>query len=538
MKVEINFKDETQPYGDPKYGSNSVKTAKYTRLNFIPKNFYYQFSKVANIYFAFLTTLQFIKQISITNGTPTILPTLLIVIGISMFKDYLEDKKRWKQDDQENNSFTQKYSRGAFARVQFKDLHIGDVVRVENNQRIPADLLLIDSSDRLKFEAFVETKNLDGETNLNKKQVPQALIEDMKASPGEKPCADGFQHLKKHKASLTYEPANPFLYSFKGSLSLGGKCVPLSNSNVLLRGMVLKNTDSVTGVVLYNGHCTKLMKNNVKSKEKKSQLEVKMNNYILLIFAIQLFFCLTGSGIYVYWVTKKGGQHGYLSLDDGSLFLRILIRFLNWVLIFGNFVPISLLVTVETVKYFQAKQLNVSRFLVGRDGARGQVNSSNLNEELGQIKYVFSDKTGTLTQNRMVFKKVCVRNRFFPASEDYDRSILDQVNEFVNEEVTNVEFEDLEFFRLSQTDHEVQALLRFLALCHSVNIYKGQYGASSPDELALVNFAKKCGFQFMEIDGEFNMVLREQGELQRYRLLKTFPFSSKRKRMSLIVEDL
>ncbi len=119
----------------------------------------------------------------------------------------------------------------------------------------------------------------------------------------------------------------------------------------MLRGCTLKNTDYVLGIVLYNGHYTKVMKNNVHAKEKKSLLEIKMNNYIVMVFVFLILFCLFSSILYIIWVETQGEDHPYLSLGDENTWLVFIKRFFNWILIFGNFVPISLVVTVETVKF-------------------------------------------------------------------------------------------------------------------------------------------------------------------------------------------
>ena len=183
---------------------------------------------------------------------------------------------------------------------------------------------------------------------------------------------------------MTYEPSNPLLYSFKGSMEINGTdLIAISNESIILRGCVLKNTDYVYGLVVYNGHFTKLMKNNVKTQEKKSMLEEKMNYYIILVFCFLVFFCFLGSILYIIWVNDSKENHPYLEIDGENLFSVFFIRFFNWVLIFGNFVPISLVVTVETVKFFQAMMLDRSEKLKDNRGELGNVNSSNLNEELG-----------------------------------------------------------------------------------------------------------------------------------------------------------
>lgn len=126
-------------------------------------------------------------------------------------------------------------------------------------------------------------------------------------------------------------------------------------------------------------------------------------------------------------------------------------------MIFGNFIPISLLVTIETVKFFQAYRIQVSKEMVG-NGTQCSVQSSNLNEELGQIDYIFTDKTGTLTQNEMIFKKLIVGNKIFP-SENPPKKIMKCQQSLSDKNIPFVEFEDEDFVNSIPTnDHIFKAL--------------------------------------------------------------------------------
>lgn len=124
-------------------------------------------------------------------------------------------------------------------------------------------------------------------------------------------------------------------------------------------------------------------------------------------------FCLIGSTIYIFWIYYNEDQIEYLDIQSENPFLNFAKRFGNWILIFGNFIPISLLVTIETVKFFQAVNIQKNENMVA-NGVPCNVQSSNLNEELGQIDFIFSDKTGTLTQNQMIFKQIILNNQVFP----------------------------------------------------------------------------------------------------------------------------
>ncbi len=286
-----------------------------------------------------------IKPISITDGVPTISLSLFFVISISMIKDFLEDMKRWKSDSEENNSECLVYKYGLFEKVHWKEVLVGQIIKVNENEPLPADIVLLESS-KSNGKCFVETKNLDGETNLKQKLVEKKINKIMGGK--------ALQYLSKKTFKIRYESPNCFLYVFKGAMDIENQKIPLDNKNILLRGCVLKNTPFVIGLVIFNGHHTKIMMNSIKSREKKSLLEIQMNSYILMVFFFLMIFCLIGSGIYIFWVTNSKNEVDYLEISIGSSLMSFFIRFGNWILIFGNFVPISLVVTIETVKFFQA----------------------------------------------------------------------------------------------------------------------------------------------------------------------------------------
>lgn len=136
----------------------------------------------------------------------------------------------------------------------------------------------------------------------------------------------------------------------------------------MLRGCTLRNTDWVIGIVIYNGHYSKIMMNTIRSKEKKSMLEKKMNKYIIFVFCFLIFFCTLSSMLYMIWFKAKSSSHLYLEIGDENAALIFFLRFGNWILIFGNFVPISLIVTIETVKYLQAQILMKNKNMIDNKG--------------------------------------------------------------------------------------------------------------------------------------------------------------------------
>lgn len=157
--------------------SNKISTSKYTFADFLPKNLLEQFSKPSNFYFLIIGLLQLLPAISNSDNIPTIYLPLFVIIMISMVKDCFEDYKRHMSDQEENKRKVLCLSTNEeFKEVFWEDLRVGHIVKILQGQYLPADLLLLQSSGE-KGECFIETKNLDGETNLKHKNIEKNLQE-------------------------------------------------------------------------------------------------------------------------------------------------------------------------------------------------------------------------------------------------------------------------------------------------------------------------------------------------------------------------
>ena len=506
---------------------NSISTTKYTIYNFFVVNLIEQFSKIANVYFLFLSLLQMIKLVSITHGIPTILPPLSFIVLLTMIKDVYEDYKRYKSDQEENNKETLVFQNGDFVTKRWREVRVGDIIKVVKNEFFPADLVMISSSDYRKGQCFIETKNLDGETNLKGKFVSDDLKERIKSDR---------DALAMAKRVIDCELPNQYLNRFKGAILEGDNKFPLSANNLLLRGCILRNTDYIIGCAVYTGHESKVMLNSVRARPKKSTLEIDTGKRVITTFVILIMICL-GSGLdYAFWESNNEKMiNSYITKDNRSFFINVVVRMGNWILIFGNFVPISLMLTLETVKFFQGTLMSIDKGLIATNGIECKVQSSNLNEELGQIDYVFSDKTGTLTCNEMRFKYLIIGEEVYGKRRGYDGEMP---------YVQNVDFEDPKVWHIKNNNfstddcQRLKEALILLGLCHSVVLEQnGDYNASSPDELAFVYFAKLVGCEYKGMDEDNFIVLQEFNETKKYKLLDLFEFNSDRKRMSAIVED-
>lgn len=407
-----------------------------------------------------------IREISTSDGQPTTFYPLVLIVLISAVKDMVEDFKRHRADHEENSRVTHLLKEnGRFEATPWREIRIGDVVKIDRNEYFPCDMLILSTSDNKKYMAYIETKNLDGETNLKHKVAPKEIAKEFTFSE------TGNNQMYNQKLQFEYEKPNPYLYQFKGSIQKSnGETVPLDHNNFVLRGCSLRNTDWIVGVVAYSGHDTKIMLNSIKAKSKQSKVERIMNKLIIVVFLLQVVLCLLASFAYLIWYAVNKDYLPYLRIDrngivDNSAMYNFFVRFGNWMLIFSNFVPISLLVTLEMVKFIQGYIIaNDWKLKSGETAA--VVQSSNLNEELGQIHYIFSDKTGTLTCNLMEFKKVSIGGVSYGEKRD-----LPNASNFP--EVSNVDFKDKMLFDDlqqpgTQRYNNIQSALFLIALCHTI----------------------------------------------------------------------
>lgn len=222
------------------------------------------------------------------------------------------------------------------------------------NEYFPCDLLLIGSSAP-KGVCYVETKNLDGETNLKHKQAKK---ECWKLAESDKDVLVNFDN-----AVIECEKENEFIYKFFGTINLNKddhltSPIALDIDQILLRGSSLKNTKYVYGVALYTGHDSKVMMNSSNNKAKFSKIEKSTGKYIIMCICVQMIVCIISSifnSIYQSMLKKRGEDHIYLSLasEDENVFVTFILNFGRWILAMMNFVPISLIVTLEMVKFFQ-----------------------------------------------------------------------------------------------------------------------------------------------------------------------------------------
>lgn len=546
------------------YISNRIRTSRYTIWNFVPRQLIYQFSRLANMYFLIIAILQMIPGFSTTGRFTTLIP-LLIFVALTIAKEGYDDWKRYTLDKAENASKVTilGIEHGATSRqhgkrvsavdselalspssdgrssstpwttTQWGDLKVGDVVRLLGDEQVPADIVLLYADEGV---AFVDTRALDGETNLKSKMVPAGLNSlSLVSAP----------NISSSDVYFILEHPNQDLYNFDGTATVGGsKMLPLNVDNIIYRGCEVKNTRFIIGMVINTGEDTKIRMNANRNPEAKRPALEKFVNLIVIFLALYMLVTsiLLYMGFKIYWQGSNIPWYLMLSVVSGQ---EVIIGF---IIQFSNVVPMSLIMAIEAVKLNLAVLVasDVEMHHEESDTPAG-CNTNIILDDLGQIGYVFSDKTGTLTDNIMKFRRISVAGTSWwhedrglaagkpsTAPEGRGRTTDDLVAQ-IHQDPTSP---------LSQAATEY---ILALAVCHTCIPEKDpdtgeitDFQASSPDELALVRAAQELGILVIErstqsLTLEIAHGLGQGRRCETYEVLDVIEFSSKRKRMSIVV---
>ncbi|XP_050331653.1 phospholipid-transporting ATPase ID isoform X6 [Bactrocera neohumeralis] len=527
-----------------KYADNFIKTSKYTLLTFLPFNLLEQFQRLANFYFLCLLVLQLIPAISSLTPVTTAIP-LIGVLTLTAVKDAYDDIQRHLSDSQVNNRRSKTLRNGQLIDAKWSGVQVGDVIRLENNQFVAADILLLTTSEPNGL-CFIETAELDGETNLKCKQCLPEITE----------LGQRHDLLWNFNGEIICERPNNLLNKFEGTLIWRNQRYALDNEKILLRGCVLRNTQWCYGVVIFAGKDTKLMQNSGKTQFKSTGVDRLLNFIIIGIVLFLLSICAFFTLACAIWESFIG-QHFQVYLPweniipknvaQGSTVIGLLV-FFSYAIVLNTVVPISLYVSVEVIRFAQSFLINWDEEMYyERSKTHAKARTTTLNEELGQIQYIFSDKTGTLTQNIMTFNKCSINGRTYGDVFDFRTGEVIEVTDALEpvDFSANPEFEsdfrwyDRTLLDAVRSDEEhSQNFFRLLALCHTVmpEYVEGrlEYQAQSPDEAALVSAARNFGFVFRSRTPN-SITIEVKGNREEYELLNIIDFNNVRKRMSVIL---
>jgi phospholipid-translocating ATPase len=585
--IDLNVSKKDDPT-DERTGKahigNTITSSRYTLYNFLPRQLLFQFSRVSNFYFLCIAVLQ-LTGFS-TTGTYSTLVPLMAFVSIAMAKEGFDDYRRHLLDQVENRNTVEVLRAGDmnpndcieetasseagegtdWTEVKWSAVKVGDIVKLKRNDAVPADLVIL-YSDGPNGMAYIGTAALDGESNLKARQ-PSPILR--KVCQNESDLA----HCKAH---IVVEDPNIDLYNFNGRITIGDETLPLTGNEVIYRGSVLRNTPHTFGMVINTGEECKIRMNATKNRKAKApSMQHIVNQVVVIIATFVLILTGLNNAAYGIWQDKQEDKSWYLqnaSVTHGELFASSFVMF-------STMIPLALYISLEIVKVGQMYILGDIDMYDAESDTPMEPRTNTINEELGQITHVFSDKTGTLTENIMRFRKMSIAGTswfhdfdlkerataksdlqktktaesalsgqgLMPRPSMASRRPSATVDALTSDSKSEPTTRDLVSYLQRKPDSPFARKAKFfllaIALCHTAlpEVQKDgeiDYQAMSPDELALVRAGKNLGVIVVDRPAQSITILTrgkdDSEKRETYEVLDVIEFSSKRKRMSTII---
>ncbi|KAL4446594.1 hypothetical protein ABPG74_005532 [Tetrahymena malaccensis] len=499
------------------YSPNVINNQKYTVQNFIPKVLYNQFKYFFNLFFLLIALSQFIPQLKVGFLFSYVAP-LVMVLTFTMCNEAYDDYKRYLRDTEQN---TQKYNvrrDGSSYEINASELKPGDLVEVRANQRVPADLILICTQEE-DGTVFIRTDQLDGETDW---KLRKAIKYTQKRKNYDLQKLNGCVRADVPRIDI-YKFFGLFKSTDTDSENKDEYREPLSLENTLWANTYVA-AGEIVGLVIYTGKDTRSVMNTRESRYKFGLVDFELNGLTKTCFALM---CLLAFMI----ILAKGFGPNWF------------IQYFRFVLLLSSIIPISLRVNLDAAKIIFSYKINNDPQIPGTITRNSQIP-----EELGRVQYILSDKTGTLTQNDMIFRKLCLESTLFT-----DKNLKKLANIVKKQcyvvngpcsdvaEKVKADQQSGNRRRIYRRDRElvVRDIITALAVCHNVTpvIDQGQkvYQASSPDEVALVKIAEDLKMELVKRDQQKIVIKNAKGDEETFMILANFPFTSESKRMGIIL---
>ncbi|GAA5905553.1 hypothetical protein JCM8208_005769 [Rhodotorula glutinis] len=544
---------------------NIVKNQKYNVATFLPLVLYEQFKFFYNLYFLLVALSQFVPALRIGFLATYIVP-LVFVLLVTIGKEAFDDYTRYLRDRSANSALYSRLvdtssgstphshhasssstSSAPLKPTPSSHLRVGDLVHLEKNDRVPADMVLLRTSDP-SGTCFVRTDQLDGETDWKLRVAVERtqrlagdaeLLECEGEVYADAPTKDIHSFVGTLTLRSTPPPRAAPTHDGEGAdspvpereaahddddddLVASHPVEPLTAEHMLWANTVLA-AGAAVGMVVYTGRETRAVMNTSQPGTKVGLLDHEINRLAKILCAVT--FALS-----VILVALNGFR--------GHWWVYV-FRFL---ILFSSIIPISLRVNLDMGKTVYAHQI-----MHDPEIPDTIVRTSTLPEELGRIEYLLSDKTGTLTQNEMELKKLHLGTMSFGV--DSMDEVAHQLATALGEDkpisastlTTGVALAATRGRR--DMSSRVKDVVLALGLCHNVTPVIDDadgsitYQASSPDEVAIVRFTESVGLTLSARDRTSMSLRSSAGQTLSFNVLEVFPFTSESKRMGIIVRD-
>ena len=527
--------------------SNKEENHKYSILFFVPVVLFNQFRQFGNFFYLIMTISQFFEVLKV-GFLFTYISPLGMVVTFSMLKELYDDIKRRITDKKTNSTLVtvlKKNQTNSWAVQNNKkaaDLEVGDIIVLTKDCRVPADIIVLktfnESNDN---QAFIRTDQLDGETDWKLRKAPGLTQEKTE------------KEIVNLNGFIQYEPPSKLIYNFEGVIKFKNdqdvwKKEPLNLENTMWASTVVAS-EKIIGIVIYTGKETRARMNSSSPKLKIGILDQELNTLNKYLFVIMFFLSLLLSSL-------KG------------LSWSIFITFFRFIVLFCAIIPIALKVNLDVSKTWFS-------FVISRDELIPETiaRNSTIPEELGRISYIFSDKTGTLTKNEMIFKKISMETEQFGEESFNDLKeilsdecqtshapLLDVFNNNqnlisennsssqsnsmlsgndINTETNNESYSSRKVVKRIRRGRNkiIRDTITAMVLCNNVTPTETGYQASSPDEVALVKFADSLNMRLVHRTDKEIKVKDSADNMEEFEVLANFPFSSDTKRMGIILKN-